>query len=229
MSTDYYKKTDVYNKSETYMKTEVSSKEELDAMFKTKQDCLDVHDSINSTQEYDSKDVATVSAIIAFVNSSINRGTATFQGHFSSVDAIPTDGSSASYKHPVPDKNDYIYVDVAESRTWPSQNRSDVIELSAGTWKFLMNSDKWDTEAGIWNWTPEYRITDTIFTDAQTKALNSGITEALVSQYSRDCANLSALSNDFYTLRGPNFRGVLGNLASVDYIPDNLTGTGTAG
>ena len=40
---------------------------------------------------------------------------------------------------------------------------------------------------------------------------------------------MSALSNDFYTLRGPNFRGVLGNLASVDYIPDNLTGTGTAG
>ena len=40
---------------------------------------------------------------------------------------------------------------------------------------------------------------------------------------------MSALSNDFYTLRGPKFRGVLGNLASVDYIPDNLTGTGTAG
>lgn len=220
---NYYQKADVYTKDETYPRTRLSTNTQLKNKFDTKQDNLNVNEQINTTLTYNKKDVATVSAIIDFVNSSINKSTATFQGHFPSWEKVPDVGTSQEYVSPPPDKNDYIYVDLSDDN---------ILHLSSGTWKFIMSSNKydehgqmiWDDDKGRNNWKAEYRITDTLFTDAQTKALNSGIRSDLVKSYSDATLRLDTLRAEFDSLSAR-----LRALAFEDSIADNITGSGTAG
>jgi hypothetical protein len=70
-------KYNYYTNKLVYQKTETSSKVELDEMFDTKQDNLSVSNKIHSSLSTD-KDIPTIKATIDYVNSSINKATATF-------------------------------------------------------------------------------------------------------------------------------------------------------
>jgi hypothetical protein len=85
-----------------------------------------------------------------------------------------------------------------------------------------MAYDNWNAAKGKNNWEPEYKISDTLFTDAQTAALNSGITLALKNQYSNNGDLLNKLKKDYDDLKSR-----LRALAFTEYIEDNITGEGS--
>lgn len=207
-------KYNYYIKDLVYQKSETSSKIELDEMFDTKQDNLSVSNKIHSSLSTD-KNIPTIKATIDYVNSSINKATATFQGQFDSWSKVPTD--ARLYLNPTPNKNDYIYVCL-------NANEAKYLNLTngEGTWKFIMAYDNWNAAKGKNNWEPEYKISDTLFTDAQTAALNSGITLALKNQYSNNGDLLNKLKKDYDDLKSR-----LRALAFTEYIEDNITGEGS--
>lgn len=99
-----------------------------------------------------------------FVNSSISTSTATFRGTYNSVDDLPTEGI---------DNNDYAFV-----RT----------EIQTGLDKY----DKY-TYNGT-EWVFEYSLNNSSFTEAQWKAINSNITEALTLQITTNKNNINDLN-----------------------------------
>lgn len=198
ISTRYYQKDQVYQISDTYSITETSSKFELKQEFDTKQDNLNVKTVINSQDtNLTDKDVATVSAIIDFVNSSIEKNGATFQGSFQSWTDVPDDKNSTEYTN-VPDKNDYIYVNIGPS-DYPIDDTQTTF-LDQGVWKFVIATSQWDDNLNRKNWKPEYKISETLFTDAQTKAINSGIAAYKVDNYDDLLANYKKLSAEIAKL-----------------------------
>ena len=198
ISTGYYQKDQVYQKSDTYNRTETSSNIELKQEFDTKQDNLNVKTVINSQNtNLTDKDVATVSAIIDFVNSSIEKNGATFQGSFQSWTDVPDDKNSTEYTS-VPDKNDYIYVNIGPS-DYLIDNTQNTF-LDQGVWKFVIASSSWNSQLNRKNWKPEYKISETLFTDAQTKAINSGIAAYKVDNYDDLLVNYKKLSAEIAKL-----------------------------
>lgn len=99
-----------------------------------------------------------------FVNSSISTSTATFRGTYNSIDDLPTKGI---------DNNDYAFV-----RT----------EIQTGLDKY----DKY-TYNGT-EWVFEYSLNNSSFTEAQWKAINSNITEALTLQITTNKNNINDLN-----------------------------------
>lgn len=99
-----------------------------------------------------------------FVNSSISTSTATFRGTYNSIDDLPTEGI---------DNNDYAFV-----RT----------EIQTGLDKY----DKY-TYNGT-EWVFEYSLNNSSFTEAQWKAINSNITEALTLQITTNKNNINDLN-----------------------------------
>ena len=86
-----------------------------------------------------------------FVNSSIANSTATFRGTFASVDLFPTEGI---------DGNDYLFLETADAL---GNQKYDRYKYSNGEWIY------------------EYTLNNSSFTEAQWKAINSGITNAYLS------------------------------------------------
>jgi len=141
-----------------YLCTETSSKIELANMFNTKQNILNICDSIYKKGSYTNKDVPDVKAVVDFVAAELKEFNALFFGNFSSWNDVPA--TSAWYKQSkgvVPDLNDYIFV------TTKKGDGSGATEV--GVCKFKMNG-YWDDNKGRSNWVFECKINDTPFTDA---------------------------------------------------------------
>lgn len=86
-----------------------------------------------------------------FVNSSIANSTATFRGTFTSSDLFPTEGI---------DGNDYVFLETADAL---GNQKYDRYKYSNGAWIY------------------EYTLNNSSFTEAQWKAINSGITNTYLS------------------------------------------------
>ena len=86
-----------------------------------------------------------------FVNSSIANSTATFRGTFTNSDLFPTEGI---------DGNDYLFLETADA---------------LGNQKY----DRYKYSNGVWVY--EYTLNNSSFTEAQWKAINSGITNDYLS------------------------------------------------
>ena len=86
-----------------------------------------------------------------FVNSSIANSTATFRGTFTSSDLFPTEGI---------DGNDYVFLETADTL---GNQKYDRYKYSNGAWVY------------------EYTLNNSSFTEAQWKAINSGITNTYLS------------------------------------------------
>lgn len=93
---------------------------------------------------------------------------------------MPSAGNSSQYLDPTPDKNDYVYVYLDSA----ASNELGLGTAAAGTWRFTLAADSWDSSLGRNNWKPQYKIADTLFTAAQQAALDSGVTSALVAKIS---------------------------------------------
>ncbi len=112
----------------------------------------------DSVDEVNSKipDAATADNQLAdkdWVNSSITTTTATFRGTFETVDDLPTDNVKA---------NDYAFVISADESGNPEYGR---YKYSNGDWVF------------------EYTLNNSSFTADQWKAINSGITDSLITSF----------------------------------------------
>lgn len=99
-----------------------------------------------------------------FVNSSINSAAAFFRGNFTSKAAFDDYAGPAT-------NNDYVYIQSDETH-------------NNEAWRYIYVDDG-ESEPG---WQPQFRVNEAPFTDAQSKAINSGITDVLVSK-------LNGLSN----------------------------------
>ena len=99
-----------------------------------------------------------------FVNSSISTSTATFRGTYNSIDDLPTEGI---------DNNDYAFVKT---------------EIQTGLDKY----DKYTYNGAEWAF--EYSLNNSSFTEAQWKAINSNITEALTLQITTNKNNINDLN-----------------------------------
>ena len=204
-------------KYESYLCAETSSKVELANKFATKQDNLTINREIKTDRRYTDKDIATVEAISSYVYDRLQEQTATFQGHYDNLSAVPNDKNA--YPYPPPDRNDYIYVNIA----------ADTLKMSGfnfttkdfGVWRMKMATDQWDNVKGRQNWQPEYKISDSAFTTKQIAAMNSGITANLVALIMSYDAIKNRLTSEF-----PNMTTKLGQLALLDRIVNNITGTG---
>lgn len=110
----------------------------------------------------------------AFVNSTVQTGTANFRGNWETWSDVPTDSSLYPVDYAgshTPTVNDYMVV----------QDVSDYTEEALeGTWRFKY-SGVWATD-GKNGWNPEYQVNETPMTAAQLAALNSGITSAKVTK-----------------------------------------------
>lgn len=105
-----------------------------------------------------------------FVNSSISTATATFRGTFTSKDEL---------KSLTGDLNDYAYIKVIDTITGLVK-QYDKYKYSSTT----------STDTG--NWTFEYTLNNSSFTEEQWKALNSGVTNLLVEKISTNEENISS-------------------------------------
>lgn len=209
-----------YNKNEVYNKNQTSCAEDLEKEFNTKQDNLNIVDNIvHAGKNYTNNDLATVDAIIKYVKERLNVGTATFQGQFNSWDTVYVDADKYFSE---PNQNDYIYVtlndvDVKKINAKTEYKNSPV---SVGTWEFVMANNSWDKTLGKFNWKAVYKISDTLFTDTQADAINSGINKNKVSIYDRVQQDFDKLLNDFN-----NLSSRLKALAFKDQISNNIIGT----
>ena len=86
-----------------------------------------------------------------FVNSSIANSTATFRGTYTSSDSFPTEGV---------DGNDYLFLETTDAL---GNQKYDRYKYSNGAWVY------------------EYTLNNSSFTEAQWKAINSGITNDYLS------------------------------------------------
>lgn len=117
----------------------------------------------------------------AFVNSTVQTGTANFRGNWTTWASVPTDSTlyPADYTgSKTPTVNDYLVVQDASGYTGLD-----------GTWRFKY-SGNWST-AGKNGWNPEYQVNESPMTAAQLAALNSGITTTEVAQIA---ANTTAIA-----------------------------------
>lgn len=124
----------------------------------------------------------------AYVEDSIRVADASFRGSYATVSAIPTvytDYPADSSGNKKPDDNDYIYVRDA-SGYQP--------ETLTGCWKFKYTGD-WDTD-GVAGWLPEYAVSDSVFSQAQVNALNSGADTTKIAKIATNESNISDLQSD---------------------------------
>lgn len=124
----------------------------------------------------------------AYVEDSIRVADASFRGSYATVSAIPTvytDYPADSSGNKKPDANDYIYV--RDASGYQS-------ETLTGCWKFKYTGD-WDID-GIAGWLPEYAISDSVFTQAQVNALNSGADATKIAKIATNESNISDLQSD---------------------------------
>lgn len=110
----------------------------------------------------------------AFVNSTVQTGTANYRGSYADWASVPTEASQYPTDYSgstTPTVNDYMVVQDASDYTGTSLT---------GTWRFKYTSN-WAADGKL-GWLPEYQVNETPMTAAQLAALNSGITAIAVTK-----------------------------------------------
>lgn len=127
----------------------------------------------------------------SFVNSSISTATATFRGTYNLITdlsltasathaqiaaAIATKLTSLSI---IPDNNDYCFIQIPTADATPTQITSIERYKFDGT-----------------NWEYEYTLNNSGFTASQWAAINSGVTDTLVTQISTNTSDITSLNSN---------------------------------
>ena len=122
----------------------------------------------------------------AFVNSTVQTNTASFDGSWATYAAIPTTVAGfTSAGYPEPTNNNYLVVVEDETQ-------------DGGTWRY-----KYVDDGSAYNknkWKVEYEINETPMTADQLEALNSGITSTLVSQITTNQNNITTINGQISTI-----------------------------
>ena len=114
-----------------------------------------------------------------FVNSSVSTNTAYFDGTWDTYALVPTTVAGfTSLGLPEPTNNNYLVVKEDETQ-------------DGGTWRYKYVDD--GTAYNKNKWHVEYEVNETPLTAAQIAALNSGITDTLVTQIGTNQTNISNL------------------------------------
>ena len=152
------------------LNTETASREKEDDLIK--ESISEINSKIptqaSSTNQLADKD---------FVNSSISTYTATFRGTYDSLDALK-DAEEAKKA----DNNDYAFVKTVIQTAIEKYDKYTYVATT--------------TEYNPDNWTYEYTLNNSSFTEAQWKAINSNITEDLTSQITANKNNIESHVND---------------------------------
>ena len=120
-----------------------------------------------------------------FVNSSISTNTAYFDGTWNTYADVPT--TVAGFTNdgfPEPTNNNYLVVKEDETQ-------------DGGTWRYKYVDDGGSYSKN--NWHVEYEVNETPLTAAQLAALNSGITDTLVTQIGTNASDISDLQTNQVT------------------------------
>lgn len=116
----------------------------------------------------------------AFVNSTVQTNTASFDGSWATYAAIPSTVAGFTSKgYPEPSNNNYLVVVEDETQ-------------DGGTWRYKYVDD--GTAYNKNKWKVEYEINETPMTADQLAALNSGITSTLVAQIGTNQNNITAIN-----------------------------------
>ena len=122
----------------------------------------------------------------AFVNSTVQTNTASFDGSWATYAAIPTTVAGfTSAGFPEPTNNNYLVVVEDETQ-------------DGGTWRYKYVDD--GTAYNKNKWKVEYEINETPMTAAQLAALNSGITSTLVGQITTNQGDISTINGQISTI-----------------------------
>lgn len=122
----------------------------------------------------------------AFVNSTVQTNTASFDGSWATYAAIPTTVAGfTSAGFPEPTNNNYLVVVADETQ-------------DGGTWRYKYVDD--GTAYNKNKWKSEYEINETPMTAAQLAALNSGITSTLVAQIGTNQNNITTINGQISTI-----------------------------
>lgn len=122
----------------------------------------------------------------AFVNSTVQTNTASFDGSWATYAAIPTTVAGfTSEGYPEPTNNNYLVVVADETQ-------------DGGTWRYKYVDD--GTAYNKNKWKSEYEINETPMTADQLAALNSGITSTLVAQIGTNQNNITTINGQISTI-----------------------------
>ena len=122
----------------------------------------------------------------AFVNSTVQTNTASFDGSWATYAAIPsTVAGFTSAGFPEPTNNNYLVVVADETQ-------------DGGTWRYKYVDD--GTSYNKNKWKSEYEINETPMTADQLAALNSGITSTLVAQIGTNQNNITTINGQISTI-----------------------------
>lgn len=122
----------------------------------------------------------------AFVNSTVQTNTASFDGSWATYAAIPTTVAGfTSAGYPEPTNNNYLVVVADETQ-------------DGGTWRYKYVDD--GTAYNKNKWKSEYEINETPMTADQLAALNSGITSTLVAQIGTNQNNITTINGQISTI-----------------------------
>jgi len=151
-----------------------------------------------------------------FVNSTIQTTTANYRGTFATWNDVPTDPTQYVQDYngnTTPTQNDYMYV--RDSSSYPVSAGSDPLD---GVWKFKFIGD-WSI-VGKNGWNPEFKVNDTVFTQEQSDALNSGINSNLVSDYSDHVVDtdihVTTTDKSYWSAKQPAITGAATTITDVD-------------
>ena len=159
---------EITNRTTGDTNTLASAKSYTDTKIQTVQDEVDtinekIPSEASSTNKLADKD---------FVNSSIATATATFRGTVDSLEKL---------KALTGDLNDYAFLKVVDSTTG--------LVKQYDRYKYSASSS---TASTTGNWEYEYTLNNSSFTDAQWKAITSGVTSNTVTQVETNKSNISS-------------------------------------
>ena len=122
----------------------------------------------------------------AFVNSTVQTNTASFDGSWATYAAIPsTVAGFTSAGFPEPTNNNYLIVVADETQ-------------DGGMWRYKYVDD--GTAYNKNKWKSEYEINETPMTADQLAALNSGITSTLVAQITTNQNNITTINGQISSI-----------------------------
>lgn len=122
----------------------------------------------------------------AFVNSTVQTNTASFDGSWATYATIPTTVAGfTSAGFPEPTNNNYLVVVEDETQ-------------DGGTWRYKYVDD--GTAYNKNKWKVEYEINETPMTADQLAALNSGITSTLVAQITTNQNNITTINGQISSI-----------------------------
>lgn len=189
--------TEATNRATGDTNTLASAKSYTDTKTKVVQDEVDKINAKIPTQASSTNQLADKE----FVNSSIATATATFRG---TVDTV------AKLKALTGDLNDYAYLKITDSTTG--------LVKQYDRYKY---TEKSSTSTTTGNWEYEYTLNNSSFTEAQWKAIISGVTSETVAQVGTNKTNISSHTSNISNPHGVTKSQV--GLGSVTNTGDSAT------